>query len=619
MPKDRRSHVGRLARAAAIGLGGLVILLVLATGGAALWLSRADLTSIAERGASDTLGRRVSLGSLHVDWGNPLGIEIRDLAIANASWGSKPEMMRVGRISALVDLGSLFRGVLHYERLRIADAAVVLERDGGGNGNWTFGEGATGLALFPKNRTEFPTLIDFIGDRGLITYRTRSDTLLSIRLDHVAISSPTEDAPARLRAEGAYNDVPARLDAETDSYRTLRDDNVPFGARFTLGGRDTDIAFNGKLWKPLDFDGARGELSINARTLADIIGVMSGKTQANVPLSIGGILRRDGDLWSLAAAKGQVKQSDFSGALSLNEGESGQPDDIALDLAFSTLDIDDLARSFAGGDGPPRLSAIPLKPSALTVDMTAALTALRATIGGRDLHSAALQGRLAGGQVRVKDLSFALGGGGTVHMAASLADRELNMQARLSRARVNAVARTLGATDGEIRGRMDGALTFSMTGPTVGAALKRSEGAAVLALRNGAIARSLVERLSADLRSLFRSQEGTVPVSCLLGVVTMKNGLAVLAPLRLESADATATGGGEIDLPNDKLDVTIKTEPGSTSFFALDIPVRISGPFGRLSAEPLADDDDYPLKQPAAAHELPPDLLEMANGSRCWE
>jgi len=308
--------------------------------------------------------------------------------------------------------------------------------------------------------------------------------------------------------------------------------------------------------------------------------------------------------------------------LALNEGGADEPDDIALDLDFSTLDLDDLAASFGGSKGPRDLAALPLEPNRLAgVNVTAALTALRATIGGRELHAAAFQGRMAGGQVRVKDLSFAFGGGtlSTLRLAGVLADRELSVRARLSKARVSALARTLGATDGEVQGRMDGAASVTMTGPTLGAALKRSEGTAVLALRDGVIKRRLVERLSSDLRTLFSSRQGTVPVSCLLGVLTMKNGRGVVSPLRLESQDAIATGAGRIDLPNDTLDLTIQTERGSTSFFALDIPVRISGPFDRLSAEPLVGRHQPWLKHPAAARSLPPDLLRMVDRNRCWE
>src|SRR5687767_10001244 len=228
----------RLARGIGIALAGLIVLLLLAAGAGALYLSRADLKPLVEREASEALGRRVSFGSFQVRWGDPLRIDFTDLAIANAPWGSKPDMVRIGQFSAQLEVGPLLHGVLYYRQLRMSDVTVILERDPDGIGNWKFGgsAGPGGFGLVPKNRTQFPTLIDFAGERGLVTYRTRSGNVLRTRLDRVAISSLGEQTPVQLLAEGAYNDVPTQLDATTESYAVLRDDAVPFGTRFTLAG-----------------------------------------------------------------------------------------------------------------------------------------------------------------------------------------------------------------------------------------------------------------------------------------------------------------------------------------------------------------------------------------------
>lgn len=626
MPPKQPNFLGRIAIVAGSILGGLVLLALVAAGGFAWWLSQADLKPLVEREASESLGRQVTFGSFQVHWADPLRIDFTDLAIANAPWGSKPEMVRIGRFSAQLEVGPLLHGVLHYRQLRISDVAVVLERDPDGIGNWKFGgsAGAGGFGLVPKNRTQFPTLIDFIGERALITYRTRSGNVLGIRLDRVAIASPGEQTPVQLLADGAYNDVPVRLDATTESYAVLRDDDVPFGTRFTVAGPDTDIAFDGTLQEPLDFEGVRGELSIAARTLDDLIAAMGGKGKADVPLTVAGVLVHNGDHWSLDAAKGRLQQSDFSGAFALTEGKPKQPDDIALDLGFSDLDVDALAAAFGNAKGATTLDALPLHPEALSeLNATVDITASSLAIAGRKLRTVALDGRLDGGDVTLKELSFALGGG-TLSATGTLKgkdqDGQLALRARLAKAEIAALAQELGASGDEIRGRLDAAASLTMSGSTVGAALKRSDGAAVLLMRDGRVAQSVIEQLSADLRGLFRERQGTVPVTCLLGIVTLKDGIGVISPLRLESQAAVAIGAGKIDLARKRLDLTVRTERDSTSFFALDIPVRISGPLDNLSAAPLSGSDGDWLRQPTAiADTLPADLQEMATGSACRE
>ena len=620
MPSVPHTTFDRIVRLVSLTLVGLVILLLMAAGAGALYLSQADLKPLVEREASESLGRTVTFGSFQVRWGDPLHVEFTDLSIANAPWGSKPQMVRIGKFSAQLEVGPLLHGVLHYRQLRLSDVTVVLERDPHGIGNWKFAGGG-GLGLVPKNRTQFPTLIDFAGDRGLITYRTRSGNVLHIRLDRVAIASPDEETAVQLAAHGSYNNVPTRLDATTESFAVLRDGGVPFGARFTLAGPDTDIAFNGTLREPLDFEGARGELSIEARKLDDLIAAMGGEGRADVPLTTAGILVRNGDHWSLAAAKGQLMQSDFSGALALTEGKPQQPDDIALDLGFSILDLDALAASFGNAQNTKDLDALPLHPAALSaLNATVDLTAAHLTVADRKLRTVTLGGRLNGGDVTLKELSFALGGGRLSASGALQGKDEsgrLTLRARLAKAEIAQLARQLGANGDEIRGKLEAAASLSMTGPTVGAALPQSEGAAVLLMRDGAVARSLIERLSTDLRSLFRERQEQVPVTCLLGIVTVKNGVGIISPLRLESDAAVAVGSGKIDLVRERLDLTMRTEPDSTSFFALDIPVRISGPLDSLSAAALTGSEPA-LRQPATvARTLPPDLRKMADGNAC--
>ncbi|HET6618844.1 MAG TPA: AsmA-like C-terminal region-containing protein [Dongiaceae bacterium] len=623
MPTDQRSLAGRIARGAGIAVAGLVVLLLLAAAAGAAWLSRADLKPVVERQASEALGRRVTLGSFEMRWGDPLGIEFADLAIANASWGSKPDMVRIGRFSALLDLAPLLHGVLRYQRLRVTDVTVVLERDAAGRGNWKFGSGGSGgFALVPKNRTQFPTLIDFAGQHGLITYRTRGGNVLRIALDRVAISSSGDQAPARLLAAGSYNDVALQLDATTDSYAALRDAGQPFGARLTLAGRDTDLAFDGTFREPLDFEGVRGELSIDARTLDDILGVMGSKTRADLPLSATGIFRRDGDHWALAAAKGRMMQSDFSGDLALLEGRAGAPDDLDLRLDIEALDADKVAAAFGGGKSNAPGTAMPLHPKGLdAVNLSVDLATPRLAAAGYTLRTVILQGRLAGGDVELKQLSFALGGG-TLSIAGTLAGDDAGgkaaLQGRLAKADMSEIARQLGGTGEEISGRLDGRARIELHGATIGDALKANAGAVVVTLRDGAVARSLIEKVSADLRSLFRSKSGNVRVSCLLGVMIVRDGIGVVSPLRLETPDAIVVGAGKLDIAGKRLELTVKTERDSTSFFALDIPIRISGPLDAITAQPLAGSDESWLAQSdAAAGVLPPDLRSMANDTGC--
>ena len=61
--------------------------------------------------------------------------------LANAEWGSAPQMVEVGRFSTEIGLWSLLSGPVDVRSLELGDVSVLLERGKGGKGNWVLGQG----------------------------------------------------------------------------------------------------------------------------------------------------------------------------------------------------------------------------------------------------------------------------------------------------------------------------------------------------------------------------------------------------------------------------------------------------------------------------------------------
>ena len=558
-------------------------------------------------------------------WGDPLAIEFSDLRIANASWGSVPDMVRVGHLSALIDVRSLLRGVLRYENLRIEDAVIVLERDQTGIGNWKFGGGGLGggFAVVPKNRTQFPTLIDFALARGLVTYRTSSGKILRIALDRVVARTDGEETPIALKIDGAYNDVAAKLDATFESSAALRDASRPVGAKLTIAGKDATVAFDGTMMEPVDFEGVRGPLTLEAHTLDDLLKLFGVDATAKLPLAIAGDFKRDGDDWSLSKASGKLAENAFAGMLALHEGDRGEPDDIAADLTTKSLDLDGLMSELGHGKKKQDVTTLPLQLDLTGVNLAAQLASDQVKLAAMRFSAVHFDGRLAAGDVTLQALAFALAGG-TVNASGSLqqakAGGHLALTAFLTKAEADALAQLVGSDGGEIRGRLDGGVTLDVSGKTLGAALKTGRGAAIMTMNDGDVARELLERVSADLRTLLRSGEGRVPVGCLLAVLTLKDGIGTLSPLRLNSQEATLAGAGSIDFAGKRLDLRLQSDHDTTGFFALDVPITVKGPFTALAVTPLLGSDQPRLNATdgdAAVGALPAALQKLVSGSDC--
>ena len=65
----------------------------------------------------------------------------------------------------------------------------------------------------------------------------------------------------------------------------------------------------------------------------------------------------------------------------------------------------------------------------------------------------------------------------------------------------------------------------------------------------------------------------------MLGVLEMHQGIGKVVPLRLKTSTGVLAAKADFDLNRRWLDLVFASRPFSTSFFALDIPIRVSGRF----------------------------------------
>ncbi len=590
---------------------GLLLVLVVAVIGAGTWVAFGDLRPLAQRWLSAQVGRQATIGSLRQDWRNPLSVDIRDIVVANMPGGSEPDMLRVGRIAGRLDPSALLRGELRFLWAEVIGPRLVMERDAQGRGNWQAGDrDSNGGGA--SDRSAVPTILTGVLRDGLVRYRTSSGRFLEIAVTALSLKAGGDDQPITLGATGSYNDIPVRLDATMQSFNALRDASKPFGANFTLANSGVRIAFDGSFTRPLDIDGAHGRLDIVARKVGDLTRIFGAPTSLDLGLKLVGELTRDGNRWQLDEATGRLGEDVFEGAITLNEGGRGQSDDIAATLDFPHLNLEPLLAA-GGGDGDLSLAA-----EADAARVRVQLSAAEVDYGRLRAEDAEMTARIAPGEAAIDKLNFALGGGRVTASAhAANADQGIEISADLawSDADADALARRLGADPGMIAGRIDLRATLQGSGRTTADLIKAARGQAVVAMTGGLISRDLLEKLSGDLRTLFRKGEGRTQMTCLLGIVTVRDGIAQVAPLRLRAAEGVAVGGGRIDLVKRRLDLVLRTERSSTNFFALDVPLRLSGSLTDPQVTPATPEAVAPYE--VAVGRLAPDLAPVAEGNPC--
>lgn len=604
-------------------------LLLLASAGLGLLL--AWPRAAAQYLASHLLARDVSIAELSLGLGDPLRLTLRGLQIANMPGGSSPDMVTIATLEAEIDRAALLQGRLIYERLRVDRPRIVLERDSEGRGNWRFGtDDATPaaasdsrLVLVPQTRQQFPSLLDFHATGGEVRFRTTSGQWLRLPLDDLKIQAADEQAPVSLVLDGGYNDTDAQLTATTASFDALRDAERPFDAGFSIVTPGVKLDFKGVLQQPLDFDGVEGRLALEARRLDDVIAIFDTAPGIVAPVKLQGGLSRSGDAWRLDNLTGDIGGNRFEGRIALDEGGRGEPDAVQLRLDFAQLDLPGLLPQGRGHDDWRRLSLRPatakdtaqldLQISAATLlhgtyRLYQAAAALEATAGEIVLHGATarLEPGESGGLLSLNGRLRAVG------------ERSASLQAalRLQQAEAGAVLQTLGIEDGpaQLAGAVESAADLAMTGATLGDAVRTARGHVVLAMQQGRIARSLVEAASADLRAVFRSRADSTALRCLLVAGALNNGVLVLAPMALRSDEGSLRASGQIDLAQQQVEAMLRSDPRTTGFLALDIPLRIHGALDDPKAQPLRGAALPDLPPPA----LPPAQASLARGNPCW-
>jgi len=150
---------------------------------------------------SHKIGRQFAIrGDLRVDWWRHWGeprITAERLVLANAPWGSAPDMLEIGRVSVTVDARQLLRGQIVLPELDVSRPSVLLERGDGGGGNWPAAPAGAGA---DPSRT--PTLGRVRLDGGVVRYQDHSAGT-EIQLE-VATPRPAsvEEQVVEVRAQG---------------------------------------------------------------------------------------------------------------------------------------------------------------------------------------------------------------------------------------------------------------------------------------------------------------------------------------------------------------------------------------------------------------------------------
>lgn len=266
----------------------LLALVVLLLGAAFTVLLTTDYSkyrSTIEQKVTEATGRAFKIGSdFHVQIGLSPMLVANDVELANAPWGSRPNMIVVKQFEVQINLLPLIFGRISVAHLKLIDADILLETDKDGRGNWEFDTAAapaTAPAAAPASpagpasggEINLPEIHDLNIEGVLLQFRDgQTNELRRFSLGHLNLTSAGRNAPLSIDINGTYNDFYAEIGGTVGAPAALARHGAPFPVDITakLGATDTVLRVQGVFKEPLEAKGYDLRVTATTNELAQI-------------------------------------------------------------------------------------------------------------------------------------------------------------------------------------------------------------------------------------------------------------------------------------------------------------------------------------------------------------
>ncbi len=264
----------RIVKWLAIGLVGLI---VVAVGAVFVIASSIDPNQykpqIVEAAKSATGRDLVLKGDIKLSLGLSPSFGISEVTFGNAPWGSRPEMVKVGRFEVQVALLPLLSKQVEVKRLVLLDTDILLETDRAGKGNWEF---ETAAPARPQQGQPAPQQQAAGSDAPLPVVREvelrnarfafrdgATREIKEVKLERVLLNADSASSPLRLDIAGSAN-VP-ELSGE-----------LKFALKGQVGSVERLMRTSGSPW-PVDVTLTLGDNALSARVAGGIVAPAQGK------------------------------------------------------------------------------------------------------------------------------------------------------------------------------------------------------------------------------------------------------------------------------------------------------------------------------------------------------
>ena len=570
-----------------------------------------------ERYASRAMGRTVSIGHLAVKMSLPSPtVVLSDVTLGNPDWVAAQPMGRARELRFTIRLASLLTDEIRVPYMKLTDADVGFVRDAQGRANWRFRDGKE-----PGRRTL--RVLTLALDDARVGYRDAMNDLVA---DLHGFTQKDGRYETRIGFAGKWRGGAFQGTADTGSVLSLRGSTQPFPMRIAGKAGATTIRAEGEVADITRFRHIDADFAISGPSLASLYQTLKVALPETPPYQARGHLKRDGDTYSYENFKGTIGLTDVSGSARY---ELRKPRPIlTAELRSQTLDVADLgplvgAKKGAGKEaeaadkqangGPPARRASDRKQVVKTnakaasasnneagrvlpdadfnleklnsMDADVRITAAKLRFPGQvPLENFATRAKVDNGMLTLDPLNFRFAGGemvGKVVLDASKEPLAGSLAADFRRVKLSLLFPTLDKVK-ESAGSLGAQVRLSGRGNSVAALLGASNGTVTAGMAGGRVSELavwLVNLNGGELIPLLFGGDRPTAIRCAAAALDVQNGIGSLGMLVFDTEESRITGGGGIDLKNERVDVTLRPEAKKPGLLSIRGPIHIHGPF----------------------------------------
>ena len=589
------------------GLAGLVVVVV---GGAIIAVKSIDFnqyrSTIADQ-VKQATGRELNIkGDLKVGISLTPTVAVDDVSIANAAWGSRPQMATVKRFEAEMELLPLISGNIRVKRVVLKGADILLETDSKGQGNWVFGQASTATqpttAPASGGTGKLPTVNRIAFEDITITYKDGvTKKTQTVALQKFSAESADENSPIDLEIVANINGNPITATGTVGALNAIAA-NQPLPIDLKAEGGGATLAAKGTISKPADGKGVAIALTAGGKSLADLSPLAGAQLPPLGPYSFSGNLSDADGGYKVAGMQLKMGTSDLTGDASVALAEAKPK--IAATLASSLLD----AKDFGLKPAPPPGAAQPASKSGdgrvfpadplpfdllNAADASIAFTGQKVVRGPATLDGLAVALDLAGGKLTIGKIDAGLSGGkiamsGVIDGSAPQPAVALKLTGRGVEA--GTLLQTFGQSAVLSGGKVDLDVDVKGQGKSVRQIMAGLNGRTDMHMGPAKINNSFAKFMFADLFKLIStggSADGS-NLSCVVSKFDIAKGVATSKALVVDTSGARIVGSGKIMLDSEKLDMHLDPQAKLASLANLAIPVNVGGTLANPSVLPDA-------------------------------